>query len=184
MAPIHAEIAELSNELFDSEAQQAFSRIARFAIVISEARRLGLQIDKKMVSDSRNSVLDLDKAIGGIGIDRLLVPTDHGYTGRYPANERAIHRPLQYALDGVLYGTRPRYSILMSCQHIEGILKTKYHAILAHIDRAPLGSSRCLPACPGTPYLPQFRPTPVHAHPARLLDGARAYVYCEQLAIV
>ena len=140
MAINHAEIAELSKQLFDAETRRAFSKISSQVIAIAKARYLGKPIDPAHLSALRDSVLGIDSAIGGIGLDRLLVPISGGYTGHYPIDERSIHRPLQYALDEVLHGSRPRYAVLMSCQHIESILKKRYEGVLPRVDHMPMGS--------------------------------------------
>ena len=92
------------------------------------------------VEPFRDSILDIDRMIGGIGIDRLLVPVSNTYTGDYPEDERPIHRPLQYALIELLDCYRPRDAIRESCQHIEGILKMKFAEVIHNIDFKPLGS--------------------------------------------
>jgi hypothetical protein len=93
------------------------------------------------IESVRESVSAIDKVIGGMGIDNLLVrlENNHGFTGRYPDEERPIHRPLQYALWSIYLG-QSRTAIEENCQHLEGILKLMFEGAIENVDIRPLGS--------------------------------------------
>jgi len=135
----HVEIRDLSRQLFDGQTRQSFLKIALQVSVITKTKAWTSGYHAS-VEPVRDSILHIDNAIGGVGIDRLLVPTSHGYTANLPIDERPIHRPLQYALGAILVTNWPRTAVQMSCQHIEGILKKKYEGIIPGIDHSPLGS--------------------------------------------
>lgn len=134
----HKEIEELGRQLFDAASRRALRLISNRAKATREAMDAGLSktIDTQTI---RREILVVDNAIGGATIDRLLVPTDHGYTCDLPMGDRPIYRPLQYALSEIISGSLPRYSILMSGLHLEGVLKKKYRGILPRLEHAPLG---------------------------------------------
>jgi len=134
----HSEIKDLSEQLFEAETRKVFLNISSQVRVLTRHGR-GRSGIHGSVEAVRDSILQIDNAIGGIGIDRLLVPTSDSYTGRYPVEERPIHRPLQYALRDMLLLNSPRTAVQMSCQHVEGILKNKYAGVIPGIDRKPMG---------------------------------------------
>lgn len=132
----YSDIRILSEQLFDEDTRKSFARIADQVISNFETG----SNNRFCVETVRESIASIDNMIGGIGINELLVPTPNNYTGDYPANERPIHRPLQYALGHLLMSNWPRDAIRYSCQHIEGILKAEFEKEIHGIRRKPLGS--------------------------------------------
>ena len=135
----HDEITELSQQLFDAETRKSFLKISSQVRAFTKTGG-GMSGQHASVESVRDSILHIDNVIGGVGIDRLLVPTSDRYTGSYPIDERPFHRPLQYALTLMLQSKSARFSVQMSCVHIEGILKRKYKRVVPGIDHRPLGS--------------------------------------------
>jgi len=136
----HGEIQELSRQLFSEKERSQILDIAKrlFQTFKKVEYRHNQEIAMKAVQES---ILALDKVIGGIGIDRLIIwlEDDHNFTGDYPEEERPIHRPLQYALWSI-YLDSSRTAIEEVCQHVEGIMKNKFENTIEGIEFRPLGS--------------------------------------------
>lgn len=135
----HEEIQRLSQQLFEDDTRQSFLRIAQQVSAISKTNAW-MHGYQATVEPLRGSMSRIDEAIGGVGIDKLLVSTADAYTGGYPKHERSIYRPLQYALILMLHTNDPRFSIQMSCEHIEGIMKRTCRKAVPNINLKPLGS--------------------------------------------
>jgi len=135
----HDEIIQLSQQLFDAETRQSFLKISSQVHAVTKTDG-GMSGHHASVERVRGSILHIDNEIGGVGIDRLLVPTSDGCTANLPMDERPIYRPLQYALGAILHTNWPRTAVQMSCQHIEGIMKKKCKGVVPGIDHMPLGS--------------------------------------------
>jgi hypothetical protein len=134
----HDEILDLSHQLFDEETRQSFMKISLQILAIPRT-----ESSHACVERLRNPITVIDKKIGGVGIDQLLVPTSNGYTAdipNLPMETRSLYRPLQYALSAMLQSNWPRTAVQMSCQHIEGVMKQKYGGVVRGIDHMPLGS--------------------------------------------
>ena len=134
----HDEIALLSNSLFDDATRLSILQIATQVYDISKTDRwkAGYQATVEPV---REAIAHIDEMIGGIGINNLLVSESGTYTGKYPIEERPIHRPLQYALVLTIHSNYPRFAVQESCEHIEGILKSRFQEEIRDIDHMPLG---------------------------------------------
>lgn len=136
----HPEIERLLSDLFlQDEIEMIRNIYAQYRLLFLESETVRSR--DQATDELRKSVSPLERKIGGIGYDELLYGKDGTrYSGNYPAADRAIYRPLQYALRDLLYLGNSRNSIRESCAHLEGLLKRRYSTRIKNILRKPLGS--------------------------------------------
>ena len=136
----HPGITDNLNILFDLSTIEEIKSIAtkrNEGVRFSNIRGLVNQIDNEI---GGNNIFDLIchqyTTKDSLGNESL------AYTGQYHSEDRAIFRPLQYAMV-CLETSRPnlqRYSINMSCVHVEAVLKRKLSGLIKGADHLPLGN--------------------------------------------
>ena len=136
----HQEIERLLSDLFlQNEIETIHEIYAQYRRLFVESETA--QNRDQATDELRKFISPFERRIGGIGYDELLYGKDGSkYSGNYPVADRAIYRPLQYALANLLLAGNPRNSIRESCAHLEGILKRRYDRRIENILRKPLGS--------------------------------------------